>query len=207
MNLTTVIILITVIMSIYGFNNYSFLHRLIDNPYTVNRRKEYYRLLTSGFIHADYLHLLLNMYVLYMFGSNMESVFAASFGQQGGLYFMGLYILGILVANIPDQVRHRNNPGYNSLGASGGVSAVVFAFIILVPLSKLMIFPIPVQIPAWIFAIIYVAYSVYMDRRQADRVNHLAHLWGALWGVVFIVWTYPGALPYFFQQIAGSLRF
>ena len=112
-----------------------------------------------------------------------------------------------MVANLPDQFRHRNNPGYNSLGASGGVSAVVFASIILMPLTKLMIFPIPIEFPAWVFAIIYVAYSIYMDRRQADRVNHLAHMWGALWGVVFIVWCYPGALPHFFQQILGSLKF
>ncbi len=207
MNLTTVIILITVILSIYAFNNYNFLHRLIDNPYTVSRRKEYYRLLTSGFIHADYLHLLLNMYVLYMFGSNMEAIFKMSFGPQAGMYFIGLYIIGIVVANLPDQFRHRNNPGYNSLGASGGVSAVVFASIILMPLTKLMIFPIPIEFPAWVFAIIYVAYSAYMDKRQSDRVNHLAHLWGALWGVLFIVWVYPGALSHFFQQIVGSLKF
>src|SRR5690606_32171094 len=138
-------------------------HRMLDNPYSVYRNKEYYRLLTSGFVHADYMHLLLNMYVLYMFGSNMEAIVEMSYGPQGGAYFLGLYLLGILFANISDQLRHRNNPGYNSLGASGGVSAIVFASILLMPLSKLMIFPIPVQIPAWIFAIIYVAYSIYMD--------------------------------------------
>jgi membrane associated rhomboid family serine protease len=205
--MTIVLIILTVGLSIFGFNNYSFLHRMLDNPYSVFRNKEYYRLLTSGFVHADYMHLLLNMYVLYMFGSNMEAIFEMSYGPQGGAYFLGLYLLGILFANIPDQLRHRNNPGYNSLGASGGVSAIVFASILLMPLSKLMIFPIPVQIPAWIFAIIYVAYSIYMDKRQADRVNHLAHLWGALWGVLFTLWAYPGVLPVFFKQIGSSLSF
>lgn len=206
MSITIIIIGITVAMSLYAFNNAAFKYGMLNNPYNINRNKEYYRLLTSGFIHADYFHLFVNMWVFYMFGSNMEATFKYSFGNNAPLYFIGLYIVGIIVANIPNLIRHKNNPTYNSLGASGGVASVVFASIILMPLSKLMIFPIPISFPAWVFAFVYVAYSIYMDRRQMDNVDHFAHLWGAVWGVAFIAFIYPGSIGLFFQQIVNSLR-
>lgn len=204
--LTVAIIAVTVLISYYAFNNPGFKHQLLNNPYTILRRKEYYRLLTSGFIHADFWHLFVNMWVLYMFGSNMEATFKYSFGASYTAYFIGLYIVGIIVANIPNLMRHKDNPGYNSLGASGGVASVVFASIILMPLSKLMIFPIPFSFPAWVFAFIYVAYSIYMDRKQVDNVDHFAHLWGAIWGVFFIAVIYPGSIGLFFNQIINSFR-
>ena len=206
MSLTLIIIAITVAISFIAFNNYNLRSQLIHNPYIVNQRKEYYRLLTSGFIHADFVHLFFNMFVLYSFGNNMESIFHVSFAEQANLYFILLYVVGIIISSIPGQIRHRNDPGYNSLGASGGVSSVLFAFIILLPTSTLQIFPIPVDIPAWIFAILYVMYSVYMDRRQSDNVNHMAHLWGAVGGVVFVLFLYPGAFPAFLDQILNSFR-
>lgn len=204
MSLTLVFIAITAVISFLAFNNYNLRETLINNPYAVVKRKEYYRLLTSGFIHADFMHLFFNMFVLYNFGTIMEQLFQLSYGKNGILYFIALYVLGIIFSSIPDLMKHRGNPAYNSLGASGGVSSVLFAAIILLPTSKLQIFPIPVDIPAWIFSLLYVAYSVYMDRRQADNVNHLAHLWGALWGVLFVLWAFPGALPHFVEQIRGS---
>lgn len=207
MSLTLILIIITAGLSIFGFNNPAFTDKMLNNPYAVVRGKQYYRLLTSGFVHADFTHLFFNMFVLYSFGNNMESILSSSFGESGGLYFLGLYILGIIFSSIPDLIKHKDAPYYNSLGASGGVASVLFAFIILLPTSTLMIFPIPIDIPAWIFSIMYVAYSIYMDKRNADNVNHLAHLWGALWGVLFVSFLFPGSLAHFFRQILGVVGF
>ena len=204
MSLTNILIGLTVIISFLAFNNYNLRSTLIDNPYSVARKNEYYRLLTSGFIHADFMHLFFNMFVLYSFGNNMETLLEMYFAGNGKFYFIGLYLIGIIISSIPSQIRHRNDPAYNSLGASGGVSSVLFAFIMLLPTSTLMIFPIPVQIPAWVFGILYIIYSVYMDRRQADNVNHLAHMWGALWGVVFVILLFPDALERFVLKIMGT---
>lgn len=204
MSITLVFLVLTVGISLYGFNNVGFQYKMTNHPYSVVRNNEYYRLLTSGFVHGGYLHLFLNMYVLYMFGENMEHVFNANFGQQGKIYFFGLYVGGIIFSSIPDIIRHKNNPNYYSLGASGGVASVLFACILFMPTSKLMIFPIPVEIPAYIFAIIYVAYSVYMDKKQMDNIGHMAHLWGALWGVVFIMLFFPGIHQHFVREILQS---
>jgi membrane associated rhomboid family serine protease len=187
-----------------AFRDKSLMNKLIHNPYAVHNRKEYYRILTCGFIHADYMHLLLNMYALYLFGGAVERYFEVMFGGNAHLYFILLYLLGIVVSNIPDVIKYKNMAFYNSLGASGGVSSIVFASIILSPMTKLMMFPIPIPMPAYIFAVIYVAYSIYMDKRQGDHVNHMAHLWGGLWGVVFMVVAYPDSIKGFFDQILGS---
>ncbi len=180
------------------------LSKSIHNPYMAFHRKEYYRLLSSGFIHGDYMHLFFNMYSLYLFGDIIEYYFNEAFGSSGSYYFLALYLIGIVFANLPDFFSKKNNPAYNSLGASGGVSSIVFASVILSPLSKMGIFPIPVMIPAYIFAVIYVAYSIYMDKRQSDNINHMAHLWGGIWGVLFVAVSIPASIPYFFEQIKSS---
>jgi membrane associated rhomboid family serine protease len=202
--MTTILIAITVIFSFWAWNKPTVLSKSIHNPYISHQRKEYYRLLSSGFIHGDYMHLFFNMYSLYLFGGVVESYFSEIFGASGQYYFLALYLLGIIVANIPDFVTKKNNPGFNSLGASGGVSSIVFASVILSPLSKMGIFPIPFMIPAYLFAVIYVAYSIYMDKRQGDNINHMAHLWGGIWGVLFIALSIPASIPYFFEQIKNS---
>jgi membrane associated rhomboid family serine protease len=204
MSLNLIIIVATVIISLLAFRDNALMGKLLHNPYSVYNRKEYYRLITSGFIHADYLHLFLNMYALYLFGEVVEVYFEYIFGTNGKIAFLALYLTGIVVANLPDVFKYKNSAFFNSLGASGGVSTVVFASIILSPLSKLIMFPIPIPMPAYIFAAIYIAYSIYMDRRQGDRINHMAHLWGGLWGVVFMVVFNPDSIQRFFSQILGS---
>lgn len=200
-SLTIVIVAITVLVSWLAFNNRALLERLILWPPAVERRKQYDRLLTHGFIHADWMHLLFNMITLWSFGSAVERVFSEWITPVGFVLF---YLSAIVVAILPTYLSHRHDPNYRSLGASGGVSAVLFAFILFDPWSKLIIFPIPVPIPAFLFALLYVAYSIWMDRRGRDNVNHSAHLWGAAYGVLFTVLLEPRILGHFTQTLFGS---
>jgi membrane associated rhomboid family serine protease len=147
------------------------------------------------------MHLLFNMITLWSFGTAVERVFSAMITPVGFVLF---YLSAIVVAILPTYLGHRHDPNYRSLGASGGVSAVLFAFILFDPWSKLVIFPIPVPIPAFLFAILYVAYSIWMDRRGRDNVNHSAHLWGAAYGVLFTVLLEPRILGHFTQTLFGS---
>ncbi len=204
MSITVILIIATVLASIQAWRDNTLRNKWIHNAYSANKLKEYYRLITSGFIHADYMHLFFNMYALYLFGQYVEQYFSYLFGGKAILAFLALYLIGIVVANLPDFVKHKDNMGFNSLGASGGVSSVVFCSVILNPLMGLMIFPIPIELPGYLFALIYVAYSIFMEKKQMNNVNHMAHLWGALWGVVFIAVAQPNAIANFFEQILSS---
>ncbi len=204
-SLTLIIIIITAIASFYAWQNTTVFNQWMMNPYEVSRKNQYWRFITSGLIHADGTHLFFNMFSLYSFGQFMEiGFFKDMFGQQtGGLYFLLLYFGGVVVSDLPTFLQNRNNRSYNSLGASGGVSAVIFGAILLNPLQKILIYFIPV--PGIIFAFLYVLYSVQMSRRGQDNVNHQAHLYGALFGVLCVVLVYPTAVINFSQQLMSWL--
>jgi membrane associated rhomboid family serine protease len=206
LSLTVIIIAITAVVSIAAFNNGRLVHQYILNPYTVHRRNEWWRLLTSGFLHGDFGHLFFNMFSLYIFGEGVESYFHQIFGNKADFFYLLLYLLGIIVANLPDTFSKKNNSGYNALGASGGVASVVFAFIMFQPTAKMGFIPLPPIIPAWIFGILYLLYSRYMAQKQYDNIGHTAHMWGALWGVIFVILTYPPIVQHFIQTIAGSFQ-
>ena len=190
----------------YSFNNTELLRKLVNNPYLISTQGQYYRFLTSGFIHKDHMHLILNMVTLYFFGGVIEQVFQAIFGQLGGVYFIALYILAIVVSDMPTYYKHRSNPGYNSLGASGGVAAVIFASILLMPLQLICLY-FALCMPGFILGTGYLIFSYYKGRKSNDGINHDAHLYGSLFGFAYCAILYPASLPHFIEQILSYRPF
>jgi len=202
MSLTLILIILTVGISWYAWQNPSLLDKWVMDPVRVSKYNEYYRFITSGFIHADAGHLIFNMFSLYFFGEAMEMFLGQIFGSNGTIYYLALYIAGIIVSDIPTFLKHRKNSGYKSLGASGGVSALLFAFILLAPLQKVCLY-FAICIPGFIFGLIYLAYSFYESRKMGGRVNHDAHIYGAIFGILFMAVVLPETVPNFFAQIAS----
>ncbi len=196
MSITLVIIAITCIVSFMAFKNSRLMNDLILWPPAIARQREYHRLVTYGVVHADFGHLLFNMFTLFFFGRVMERFFT---NQLGTLGFALFYIGGLVISILPTYLKNRNNPNYRSLGASGAVSAVLFAFILLAPWSRIIVLVIPM--PAIIYAVLYTGYSIYMDRRGQDNVNHSAHLWGAAYGVIVTLLVEPRVLPHFLSAL------
>ena len=202
MSVTLFIIIATVLISFYSFNRRDVLSGLMMNPYMIVQRKQYYRLVTSGFIHKDHIHLLFNMFTLYFFGESVERIFAYIFGGAGPAYFVILYLSAIVVSDLSTLFKYKDNPGYNSLGASGAVSAVVFVFILFLPLEKLCIY-VFFCLPGFILGALYIIYSYTQAKRRRDFINHDAHLFGAIYGVVFCVILYPNSIQIFIEQLSN----
>ena len=193
-----VLIGITVLVSWQAFGNRRLLDRLILWPPAIDRQKQYDRLLTHGFIHADWSHLLFNMLTLFFFGGLVERWFAQA---AGPIAYPLFYLSAIVIAILPTYGSHRRDAHYRSLGASGAVAAVMFVFILLQPWSKIYIFFIPIGIPAVVYAVAYVGYSIWMDRHGQDNVNHSAHLWGAAYGVMVALLVQPSVLSHFLRRV------
>lgn len=202
--MTYILIFITAIVSIAAFNNRQLFDRLALVPYRIVHRREWYRAVSYGFVHGDYMHLIVNMLVLLSFGQFLEQLFKAY--QQAGTIFSGylsyglLYFGGLLFSVLPDLVRRRNDPQYASIGASGAVSAVIFTSIFFNPWSKIYFFGI-LPIPGILFGILYVGYEQYMSRRPGDHINHNAHLFGALFGFVFPLLMEPSLWHVFVKNL------
>jgi membrane associated rhomboid family serine protease len=186
--ITLALVAVTALVSWQAWERPRWFDRLILWPPAIERQQQYDRLLTHGFIHADGMHLIFNMVTLYSFGQVMERYFSDRIGPVGYLLF---YLSAIVIAILPTYMRHRRDPNYRSLGASGAVSAVLFASILLDPWMGIYLFLIPIPVPAFVFAGLYIGYSVWMDKRGGDNINHSAHLWGALYGVMFTVLQQP----------------
>ena len=193
---TTVIILITLAVSFTAWQSPAILQRLIFRPVDI-KQGQIDRFITHGFIHGDGWHLFFNMFTLYFFGRIIEKLYVAKFGFLG---FLGFYVLAIIVSALPNYIMHHKNPQYASLGASGGVSAVLFAFVLIAPWNLIYFFGI-LPIPAIGFAILYVGYSVYAAKRGGGRIDHVAHLAGAGFGVVATVITQPSIVPHFINAL------
>ncbi|OOR92469.1 rhomboid family intramembrane serine protease [Moraxella caviae] len=197
LNHTTAIIIITVLISLAAWQNPKIMGRLIFDPIRVNRYKQFDRFVTHGFVHADGMHLLFNMFTLYFFGRVIERFYIERFGSLGFVIF---YVLAIIVAMIPTYLKHKHNSRYLSLGASGGVSAVLFAFVLFAPWQTLYFFGV-LPIPAIVFAVLYTAYSVYAERRGTGSTNHSAHLFGAAFGVVASIIIEPTLVLHFINAL------
>jgi membrane associated rhomboid family serine protease len=197
---TIILIIITCIISFITFNNEEIKSNLLFSPYQYLNYKKWWILISHGFIHADFLHLFFNMYVLYIFGPTLEFYFINS-SELGGFYYIGFYLLGIIFSTLPSIFKHKNNPSYNSLGASGAVSSVVFAYIIIYPLRELGLILIPgLFLPGFIFGIFYLLAEHYLSKKQYSNIAHDAHISGSLFGVFFIVIYDFNNLLIFFQK-------
>ena len=201
MVISYVIIFVTVVISVLSMSNEELFTKLKFNAYDVKHSNHWYRFFTYGFVHAGFVHLFINMLVLYSFGLIVESYFKMYFPGKAGFYFILLYLGGLILSIIPSYGRHKNDVFYNAVGASGAVAAVVFSSIILYPAGKIMLFLIPIPIPAPVFGVFYVAYEYYMARNAKDNIGHDAHLWGAIFGVIFTISLKPGLIGIFLQQI------
>ncbi len=202
MNITIILVIMTGIISFQAFNNSAIKGKLLFYPVSISNNGEWYRFLTSGFIHADWQHLIINMIVLYQFGEVVEYMFSGMFGEMmGRIAYVILYLSSIIIASIPSYFKHQHNPAYAALGASGATSALVFAYIIFNPWGWFLFPPLP----AVLFGVAYLWYSSYMEKRGMDNIGHNVHFWGAIYGFVFTIITIIALQPNMLQVFMNRL--
>lgn len=211
LTITLIILLLTCVISFTAFSNEKITNDLIFYPTAVTNHNQWYRFITCGFIHADFMHLAFNMYTFYLFGGMVEQAFTALFGDMGKALYIIMYISALVVCLLPTYFSHRHDYYYRSLGASGAVSAVIFIGIFLNPTMGMGIFPIPFHIPAFIFGLLYLGISAYLAKKGHGNINHSAHIWGAVYGIVFLVITCQFLSQFrpignFVNEVAGYFR-
>lgn len=201
--MTIYIIVLTLVISIYAFSNQSVFNKLKFTPYFIyNDKSQWFRFFSYGVIHADWMHLFINMFVLYSFGNLVEQYFDLYFSIKAHYFYILMYIGAIFTSVVPSFEKHKNNISYSAVGASGAVSAVVFSCILFNPTMKLYMFFIPIGIPSVIFGALYLVYSAYMSRKNVDNIGHDAHFYGALFGLVFTIILKPKLVNLFFAQLS-----
>ena len=188
--ISIIIILVTVVLSLYTiYKNQSLFYKWMLHPPAVIHGRQYHQLLTSGFLHADIMHLLFNMLTFYFFGFQLETYI-------GSVNFLIIYLVSMLSGNIFTVFKKKNDENYASVGASGAVAGILFSFIMISPFSSIMIFPIPFGIPAWIFGILYLTWTYFAAKKSFDRINHTAHFFGAVAGVILPFVLFPGLVKF-----------
>ena len=203
-SVTLIIIIATVIVSLTANGKPELYSKLLFNPYQVFYRKEWYRIFSHAFIHDrnNIFHLFFNMYVLYSFGSAVETILINHLGSLGIAFYLTIYVGGIIAATIPSLIKHKDNYGYNSVGASGAVSAVLFSMIAFAPFSGgIGIMFIPISIPPLVFGVLYIIYEMYMQKRGGTNIAHDAHIWGAIFGFIFTLLFIPSAFSNFIAEL------
>ena len=199
---TLVIITVTCLVSILCFYGKLDVRRLWFTAYGVWHRKEWYRMISYGFVHGGWGHLFFNMLTLYFFGSVVEKYFAAAFGAGAGVaLYVVLYLSAIVMSTVGDLLKFKNVPSYCAVGASGAVSAVLFASILFEPKMGIYIYLIPIPVPGYLFAPLYLLYCWYMNKRSQDNIGHSAHFWGALYGLLFPLVFRPDIFIHFLNQL------
>lgn len=199
--MTYLFLAITIGVSLVAFYNREVFQRLMFNAYAVKHHNEWYRFFSYGLVHADWTHLFINMFVLYSFGLAVENFYRDVFGNKAILFFVLLYIGGILFSTLYDFGKHKDEQSYNAVGASGAVSAIVFASIVFYPAGKIYLFLLPFGIPSFVFGILYLIYSAVMAKRGKDNIGHNAHFWGAIFGFVFTILLKPRLAVFFYDQV------
>jgi membrane associated rhomboid family serine protease len=201
MSLTLVIIIVTVAASFYAWSREDIYEKWMMYPYRIKRNKEYFRFVTSGFIHSGYGHLGFNMISLYYFGSAVEYVMR----DVSPIIFILFYLMAIVVSDITTYLKQQNNPGYRSLGASGGVAAIIFSSIIIHPRNSIGFLLLPgIQINGFLFGIMYLAYSYYQSKNSSDNIGHEAHFYGAIFGTLFTLIFFQDYIPNFIEHIKSG---
>ncbi|MCF8459165.1 MAG: rhomboid family intramembrane serine protease [Flavobacteriales bacterium] len=199
--MTLIIVIITALVSFAAFQNRELMAKLMFNAYLVKHSNQWYRVITHAFIHGGWMHLGVNMWVLWLFGGIVEESFEVYRGSLGVVIYTALYLGGILFSTLPSYARHQDNFSYNSLGASGATAAVLFSAIYFNPTMNLFIMFIPIPIPAIIFGIVYLAFEWYQDKKSNDNIAHDSHFWGAAFGFTFSILMAPDRMPRFIEEI------
>lgn len=203
MTISIALIVINCIVSFTSFGNEKRIGDLSMWPYRVKEEKQFFRFISSGFVHADIQHLAFNMITLYFFGRVIEQAFDDLFNSK--IYYLLFYFLALIVSDIPTYIKHRNNRYYQAIGASGAVSAVVFCYILLAPWSTIGVFFIPM--PAVLYGVLYLGFTIYMARQsQHTGINHDAHLWGAIFGLLFPLIFHPELAIRFVELLLAGRR-
>jgi len=184
----------------YAWQRQDIHRKLMLNTYATFHQKQLGRLITSGFVHNNGIHLFMNLFTLYFFGGAVENIFNLYFGSSGDFLYIILFLSAVVIANLPTLFKYKDNPNYNSLGASGGVSALVMAFILFDPLQDLCLYGI-LCLPGYMLGALFIVYSIIMGKRGGDNINHDAHLFGALYGIVFILLLKPSTLTEFMNTM------
>lgn len=198
MSITLILVIVTGLISYQAFNDPGLKAKLLHRPVAEHRNKEYYRLLTHGFVHADLMHLGINMFVLYQFGEYVETTFVYTFGAlKGRMVYLLMYLITIVAASLFTHFKHKDNTYYSALGASGATSGLLFSFVLFNP-WQWFLFP---PAPAIIFAVLYLFYSSWASKNSRDNIGHDAHFWGALFGVFFTIAINPRFLESFFEKL------
>ena len=201
-HLTLPIILVTSVISILTFNRSELMARYQFNAYMIKHRNQWYRFITHAFLHADWMHLIVNMLVLYSFGQFVEMNLAFRFGDLSPIIYLALYFGAVIVSSISTFQKHKDDHWYNAVGASGAVSAVMFSSVVFGPFMKIYLYGI-LPLPAILWAALYVAYSMYMGNRQSDNINHDAHLWGGFYGMLVTLILSPSTAQEFIHHIVS----
>lgn len=200
MSATLIILIVTVVVSIMGFNNPNLLYKLTMSPYAIRRKGEYWRFLTSGFVHNGWMHLGFNMFTFFFFGQAAEQIIAYYTGGST-IQFIIFYLAAICLSDVPSYLKNKDSIHYQSLGASGGVTAVVFCSILFNPLNEICLYGL-LCLPGFILGVLYLIYTINQSRQMSDNINHSAHLTGAIVGIIFSVIVHPGVVVDFFQKVS-----
>lgn len=201
MSVTLILIILNLIVSYQAFQNHHFFERWADRPYAVAHLGQYERWLTSGFVHGSWLHFGINMFVLWQFGTAVENTFVELAGPiSGRIRYASIYLIILIASSIPSFLKHKENPAYSSVGASGAVSGILFAYVLFYPLNLLYLYAI-IPIYGIVAAVAYLIYSSWASRRSVDHINHDAHLYGAIAGLFLTILFFPESISIFLEAM------